>query len=424
MRRVVITGLGVVSPIGSGREAFYTGLRNATPGIDTITHFDASAFPSRIAGEIRDLDITQLELPREVAGAVRRDPKALYGLVAGREALANANLAAAYAPERVGLSMAAGLEIFHLLDLLPHLGAQGIDAATLFHQLESADVGAYLQIPADLAARALAVEANAQGAFCLNVSACAAGTQAIGEAFHAIRDGALDAALTGGYDSMVNPLGVAGFTLLEALSTQNELRGAASRPFDARRDGFVLGEGAAALVLEEREAALARGAVILAELCGYASTLDAFRVTDPAPDRAGARAAMRRALDDASLQPEQIDYINAHGTATRKNDPGETAAIRGVFGEHASHLAISSTKGQIGHLIGAAGAVEAVASLFALHEQLLPATINLEQPDPECDLDYVPLSPRAARVRHVLSNSFGFGGQNAALIFAAAEQEA
>ena len=234
-----------------------------------------------------------------------------------------------------------------------------------------------------------------------------------------MREGAPAVVLTGGYDSMVNPLGVGGFCLLEALSTANELLGAASRPFDARRDGFVLGEGAAMYVLEELERARARGAMILAEVRGYASTLDAYRVTDPDPDGAGAAAAMLGALADAGLTPRAIDYINAHGTGTRKNDPTETTAIKRVFGADAYHIPISSLKSQVGHLIGAAGALELSAALFALEEQLLPATINLTHPDPECDLDYVPLTPRPAKVKRVLSNSFGFGGQNASLVIAA-----
>jgi len=214
----------------------------------------------------------------------------------------------------------------------------------------------------------------------------------------------------------VNPLGVGGFCMLEALSTQNELCGAASRPFDARRDGFVLGEGAGMVVLEQLERALARGAPILAELLGYGSTLDAYRVTDPAPNDEGAAAAMERALLDARLEPAQVDYINAHGTGTRKNDPAETLAIRAVFGEHAEAIPVSSTKSQIGHLIGAAGAVELLAGMFALIEQVVPATINLTHPDPECDLDYVPLVPRPHRVDRFVSSSFGFGGQNAVLV--------
>jgi 3-oxoacyl-[acyl-carrier-protein] synthase II len=419
VRRVVVTGLGVVSPIGVGVPAFFAQLRDATPGVDTIRSFDASAFPTRIAGEVRGLDLPALELPGVVRPALLRDRKSVFGLLAAREALAMAFGGSAIhhvAPARVAAFIAAGLEIFNLEDLVAHVRGGIVDAAGMLAEIESSPALSRLQIPADLGARCIADAAGVQGLLAVNLSACAAGTQAIGEAFWAVRDGAAEVALAGGYDSMVNPLGVGGFCLLEALSTSNERRGAASRPFDAERDGFVLGEGAAIVVLEELGAARARQATILAEVRGYGSTLDAYRVTDPAPDSSGAIAAMRDALRDASLRPEQIDYVNAHGTATRKNDPAETAAIRAVFG--ATPPPVSSTKSQIGHLIGAAGAVELCAALFALREQLLPATINLTHPDPQCDLDYVPLHPRPATVRAVISNSFGFGGQNASIVVA------
>ncbi len=417
MRRVVVTGRGVVSPIGSGLPAFSRGLREARPGGDEIRSFDARAFPTRIAAEVTDLELASLALADP---ALRRDRKSCFGLVAAREALAEAfgpeRPIRAYPSERFGVMVAAGLEVFHLEDLTPHLRGGRVQGPSLSAALHAAPPRAFLQIPAHLAALHAAREAGATGALSVNLSACAAGTQAIGEAFRAIREGALDAALTGGYDSMVNPLGLGGFSLLEALSRANELRGAASRPFDRRRDGFVLGEGAGMLVLEELDAARARGAPVIAEVLGYASTLDAYRVTDPAPDQAGAIAAMRAALGDARVQPEEVGYVNAHGTATRKNDPAETAAIHAVFGAAAARLPISSTKSQIGHLIGAAGAVELLATVFALEASLLPATINLDEPDPECDLDYVPNRPRPAEVAIAISNSFGFGGQNATIV--------
>jgi 3-oxoacyl-[acyl-carrier-protein] synthase II len=328
-------------------------------------------------------------------------------------------LSEAYPQERIGVLLSAGLEIFNLQDLAARVRGRQVMAEGLLSELAQAPPLSRLQIPAHLGARCIARETGAEGMLSVNVSACAAGTQAVGEAFLAIRDGVLDVAVTGGYDSMVNPLGVGGFTLLEALSTQNQLCGAASRPFDSRRDGFVLGEGAGILVLEELSAARRRSAPIHAEVLGYASTLDAFRVTDPAPDQSGAVAAMSSALADARVQPGEVGYINAHGTATRKNDPAETAAIRAVLGAAAERVPVSSTKSQIGHLIGAAGAVELLATLFALEQGILPATINLEEPDPECDLDYVPRTPRTAAVRVALSNSFGFGGQNATIVVGA-----
>jgi 3-oxoacyl-[acyl-carrier-protein] synthase II len=407
MRRVVVTGVGVVSPIGTGAVAFRAGLRAASPGVDLIQSFDARSFPTRIAAEVKDLDLAAVPLPEDLAPALRRDRKSIFGLVA---------------PRRRALIVASGQEIFHLEDVAPHLGHQRIDGAGLLDAVLGGAPSARLQIPGDLGARAIAREADARGLYAVNVSACAAGTQALGEAFLAIRDGAADLAVSGGYDSMVNPLAVGGFCLLGALSTANELRGGASRPFDARRDGFVLGEGAAVLVLEERERARARGARVHAEILGYGSSLDAYRVTDPAPGHAGAVAAMRAALADARLGPQAVDYVNAHGTGTPKNDPAETAALRALLGARADRVPVSSTKSQIGHLIGAAGAVEACATIVALAEGLLPATINLTRPDPDCDLDYVPRTPRPAHVRVALTSSFGFGGQNASLVLGAAEE--
>jgi len=419
-RRVAITGFGVVSPIGSGRDAFFSGLRRASAGIDQIRSFDASGFASRLAGEVKDLDLARLEWPGPERTALQRDRKSAFALHAAREAL---NMAFGgerpslhYAPERVATALGAGLEVFHLADLVPYLEPTHVAAAPLLAATHAAPPGSFLQMPSDLGARCIARLADAAGPFSVNVSACAAGTQALGEAYWLIADGAADAALSGGYDSMINPLGIGGFCLLQAMSTRNDLRGQASRPFDAGRDGFVLGEGAAVFVLEELALAKQRGATILGEVMGFGSTLDAFRVTDPAPGHAGAVQAMQEALDAAELTPSDIDYINAHGTGTRLNDPAETAAIHTAFGESARHVPVSSTKSQIGHLIGAAGAVELVAVLFAMLEETLPATINLSTPDPECDLDYVPNVPRRARVRFAMSNSFGFGGQNAVLV--------
>jgi 3-oxoacyl-[acyl-carrier-protein] synthase II len=312
--------------------------------------------------------------------------------------------------------VARGLEVFHLAYLGRNYRDRAVDGRRIWDEIARSSPYACIQVPSDLGVRLIASEWDAQGPVMVNVSACAAGTQAIGEAMQAIRDGVVDLAIAGGYDSMVNPLGFGGFCMLDAMSKSNDLAAGASRPFDVHRDGFVLGEGAGMVVLEEASAARARGATILAEVLGYGSTLDAYRVSDPAPDQAGAVACIRAALLDGGVEPGSIDYVNAHGTATRKNDPAETAALRAVFGDHADRLAVSSTKSQMGHLIGAAGAVELLAAVFALQRQVLPATINLERPDPACDLDYVPNVPRPGRVRAVLSNSFGFGGQNAAIV--------
>jgi len=423
VRRVAITGAGVVSPIGTGVEAFYRGLREARPGVDTIRAFDASAFPTRLAAEVRDLDRDAIALPPAEAGLLRRDPKSLFGLVAAREALADA-FGAAARPEhvpagRIGCMVASGLEIFHLPAILTFMHDDHFDAGAMLAVADDEPGAGALQLPANTAGRCIAREAGAEGLFSVNVSACAAGTQALGEAWLAVSEGCADVIVCGGYDSMVNPLGVGGFCMLDAMSQANDLGPAASRPFDARRDGFVLGEGAGFFVFEALEVARARGARIRAEVLGYASTLDAYRVTDPPPDHAQAVRAMQGAIASAGLTPGDIDYINAHGTATPKNDPAETLAIRRVFGVHAEQVPVSSTKSQIGHLIGAAGAVELLAGLFALEQGLLPATINLDEPDPECDLDYVPNTPRPAEVKTFLSNSFGFGGQNACIVVGA-----
>jgi 3-oxoacyl-[acyl-carrier-protein] synthase II len=419
-RRVVITGSGVVSPLGTGRERFFAGLREARSGIRLLRSFDASDLAARLAGEVPDLCAEAVPMDFPEAAALRRDPKGLFGLVASREALGQAlgpsRLDTFFDAFRVGVVMATGLEIFHGEDLQPHIHGDRLDVAGLRRAALGAPAHAFLELPSDLAIRCAAREAGMRGPVAVNVSACAAGTQAIGEAFWAVREGELDAVLTGGYDSMVNPLGVGGFCLLGALSESNHRGPAASRPFDVDRDGFVLGEGGAAFFLESLESAERRGATVLGEVLGYGSTMDAFRVSDPDDQQRGAVAAMRAALADARLEPEWVDYINAHGTGTRKNDPAESAAIRAVFGAEAPP--VSSTKSQIGHLIGAAGAVEAMAVLFALGEQMLPATINLDKPDPACDLDYVPNRPRPAKVDVAMSNSFGFGGQNACLVIA------
>jgi 3-oxoacyl-[acyl-carrier-protein] synthase II len=428
VNRVAVTGIGVVSPIGSGVEAFFDGLVRGASGIDVIGSFDAGSFPTRIAGEVRDVDLPAVEVPWPEAEAVRRDRKSAFGVLASREALRTAFGSECptrwYQPHRVAVIAAAGLEVFDLADLVPHLSQGVVNGASLVESLFSGPPLATCQIPADLGARCIAREAGAAGLYAVNVSACAAGTQALGEAFLAIREGAADCAVAGGYDSMINPLGVGGFCMLEALSTANELRGAASRPFDRRRDGFVLGEGAAFCVLENLDRARARGARVRAEILGYGSTLDAFRVTDPAEDHEGAVAAMRGALEVAKLGARDIDYVNAHGTGTRKNDPAESAAIRSVFGADADRVPVSSTKSQIGHLIGAAGAVEFLAGLFALERGMLPATINLEEPDPECNMVHVARTPRPARVRAFMSNSFGFGGQNAVIVAGRPRDEA
>lgn len=417
-RRVVVTGMGVVSPIGVGRQAFYEGLASGRSGIGTIRSFDASTFPSRVAGEVRDLDVMTIGLPDDLRPALIRDPKSVFGVVAAREALGDAfgDAAIPIAPHRRAIYLAGGLEIFYLDDVAAHLDGERIDYRSLLQAVLQEPAESLIQIPADVGARVIAREFGAVTLNSLNLSACAAGMQALGEAFRAVADGSCDVALAGGYDSMINPLGVGGFCRLEVLSRNNEAGSEASRPFDAERDGFVLGEGSAVIVLEELEAALERGAHIRAEVFGYSSSLDAYRVSDPSPDNAGALRAIRGALADARLEPAEISYINAHGTGTLKNDPAEARSIRTAFGAVVEQVPVSSTKSQIGHLIGAAGAVEFCAGLFALERQTLPATTTLRQIAAGCELHHVARTPRRERVKTFLSNSFGFGGQNAAIV--------
>ena len=426
-RRVVVTGMGVVSPIGVNLASFNDGLRQARSGIDRITSFDADGFESRIAGEVK----ASIELPDWICGderaAMERDPKSCFAIEAARQALADAFQTRSpsdfFPGRRISAYIASGLEIFHLHDLVMHFHNGRVQPESLVAALQRSPACSRVQIPSHLAARAIARHAGVKGRLAVNVSACAAGTQAIGEAFRAVRSGLADMAVTGGYDSMINPLGVGGFCMLGALSCANELRGAASRPFDARRDGFVLGEGSAMMVLETYDTARRRGATIYAEILGYGSSMDTYGVADPDPDGNGAVRAMADALREAGVPPERIGYINAHGTGTRKNDPTETIAIRRLFGIAADKIPVSSLKSQIGHLIGAAGAVEFLAGVFALNQGLLPATINLDRPDPLCDLDYVPNKPRPATVDTFLSNSFGFGGQNAVIVAGVVRQE-
>jgi len=428
MKRVAVTGMGVVSPIGVGVERFFDGLRSGRLGIAAIRSFEASTFDACIAGEVsEEINIVPWADPSTVA-AMKRDRKALFALAAAQECFESAfgrkNPSEHFNPRRIGSYIATGLEILHMEDLFPFVRGDGLDGAAIYSELCRTHPLSFIQTPSHLAADNIADKFEAKGLRAVNVSACAAGTQAIGEAFHAIQDGALDAVVTGGYDSMVNPLGLGGFCMLEALSTSNHLEGRASRPFDAARDGFVIGEGAAILMLEEYEAARTRGATIHAEVMGYGSSLDAYRVSDPDPLQTGAVAAMEKALKRAGLTPGDIDYINAHGTGTPKNDPMEAGAIRRVFGDHADRTPVSSTKSQMGHLIGAAGAVEFLAGIFALKEKLIPATVTLEKPDPECRLNHVAGTPVEANVKYFLSNSFGFGGQNAVIVAGSESEDA
>jgi 3-oxoacyl-[acyl-carrier-protein] synthase II len=394
MNRVVVTGWGLASPLGNAVEPFLDGLLAGRSGVRAIRTFDASALPTRIAGEC-DLDAA--------GAALHRDRKVAFALHAGRQAMRTGPRTG-----RSSVVFGVGLELFHLPDLarLRRLGRipDGVDPDT------------FLQSASDESVFALSRLAGATCPGSTHISACAAGTDALGHGFHLVAEGRRDWVLAGGTDSMVNPLGVAGFCALSATSTRNEAPEKASRPFDRTRDGFVMGEGAGALVLESMHHARARGAEILGEIVGYGSSLDAHAISEPHPEGKGAAAAMRAALADAGLKAEDIGAINAHGTSTPKNDPAETMAIRAVFGEGARRIPVSATKSMIGHLISAAGAVEAIAALGTMNRGFVHPTINLDEPDPACDLDYVPHVARAHDYDHVLSTSYGFGGHNAAII--------
>ena len=409
MRRVAVTGFGVVSPVGVGREAFWSALTAGASGIGRITRFDPSTFAVQLAGEVRG----RLELPKDVDEVAGRDPKVGFAFAAAAEALATAG------NPRLGvkslLHLGTSLETFDLAALV-------FDERRDFRSIVEGERP--LQVPLDTAGELIRrhfkdMAIKGSGPFILtNVSACAASAQAIGHGFHAVRSGETELAICGGFDSMINPLGVGGFQLLGALSVENDRGESACRPFDASRSGAVLGEGAAMLVLEPLEKARAEGRTALAEVSGYGSTLDAHGLSAPDPEGRGAERAMRAALADAGIAPEAVGHVNAHGTGTRLNDEVEAAAVRRVFAGSWQRLPVSATKSLTGHLIGAAGAVEAGACLLALVKGLLPPNPWLRKVAPGCELDHVTgTAARAFDGEYALSNSFGFGGQNASLVF-------
>lgn len=419
-RRVVVTGLGCVSPVGNSPAASWDALLNGRSGISLISIFDASHYPARIAAEVKGFDT-------EFADVLRKYPKAgrnaHFALGAGRQAVEDSSLLhAGYEPGRIGVYTGAGeghqdFELF--MSLVARSMKEGqcdLEAFSRF-ALNELDAATEMEQEPHMVSAHLAAEFGFQGPNLNTLTACAAAAQAIGESAKMIEDGTVDAVLTGGSSSMIHPFGVTGFCLLTTLSTRNDQPERASRPFDLDRNGFVLGEGSGMVVLEEYEAARRRGAPIYAELTGYGSTADAYRVTDIHPNGRGAVVAMQLALDDARLNPSDISYLNAHGTSTKANDTLETLAIRKVFGTSADSLPVSSTKSMTGHLVAAGGGIEAVFSVMALGANAIPPTINYETPDPLCDLDYVPLHSRELPVSNVLSNSFGFGGQNVSLVF-------
>lgn len=401
-RRVVVTGFGAVTPLGLNAEDTWRELLRGTSGIGPITHFDASGFDVRIAAEVKGFNG---EAVLGAKNARRMDRYCQLAMCAGFEALSMSGLDVKRDPERVGVLLGSGIG--------------GMTTWEKQHAIlieRGPDRVSPMLIPMmilNMASGNLATEIGAKGPCMSVVTACATASHCIGEAYHIIRRGDADAVICGGSEAAVTPVSVAGFTSMKALSTRNDEPTRASRPFDAERDGFVIAEGAGALVLEDYDLARARGAECYAELVGYGLTADAFHMTQPAPEGEGARRSMQMALRSAGMAPEQVDYINAHGTSTPYNDARETEACHAAFGDHARKLAISSTKSMTGHLLGAAGAVELIFCIQAIRDGVVPPTINYETPDPECDLDYVPNEAREMRVNVAMSNSFGFGGQNA-----------
>ena len=420
-RRVVITGMGCVTPLGVTVEELWANLKEGRSGVGPTTVFDASRFPTRIAAEVKDWTVAAEGQPEDRWQFCGRHTKFAAG--AALQAMRHAGLEQGLnsAPDRLGIYLGSGegqqdFESFTRM-MMASIEGDSLNVANFTRLgLEALHPLSEVEQEPNMPAGHLAALFDAQGPNLNCLTACAASSQAIGEATELVRRGDADVMLTGGTHSMIHPFGVTGFNLLTALSTRNDEPARASRPFDNERDGFVLGEGAAMVILEELEHARARGATIYGEVLGYGSTADAFRITDTHPEGRGATSCIRMALADAGLGLENIDYINAHGTSTSVNDRVESLAIKKVFEERAYKIPVSSTKSMMGHLIAAAGATEAIVSLLAIRDRVLPPTINYENPDPDCDLDYIPNAAREATCRRVLSNSFGFGGQNISLI--------
>jgi 3-oxoacyl-[acyl-carrier-protein] synthase II len=407
--RIVITGIGIISPLGLDTESTWQAILRGESGVDYITAFDPSPFETKFAAEVKGFDPLNYMDRKD---ARRTDRFTQFAIAAARESLRNAGLDLSKTdPNQVGVIIGSGIGgIITLSEQFKVLFERGPDRVSPF---------LVPMMIVDMAGGYLSILLGARGPNFCTVSACASGGDAIGNAYEILRRGDAQVMLAGGAEAPVCPIALAAFNAARAMSTRNEDPKRASRPFDRDRDGFVLGEGAAVLVLETLEHARGRGAPILAEIVGYGLTADAYHITQPAEDGEGGARGLALALRKAGLAPTEVDYINAHGTSTPLNDRTETQAIKAVFGEHAYRLAVSSTKSMTGHLLGAAGAIEAAFCVLAIRDQVLPPTINLENPDPECDLDYVPNQARPARVRVAMSNAFGFGGHNSCLVIRA-----
>ncbi len=410
-RRVVVTGVGLVSALGVGTQQTWDGVLSGKSGIGPITHFDPADFSVRIAGEVKDFDPLDYVSKKDVK---KMDAFIQYALAASTFAMEDSGLLIGEAidavnAERVGVFISSGIGGFATIErehsVLLKSGPRKISP---------------FFIPAmiiNLAAGQVSIRFGAKGPNSATATACSASAHAIGDAMKIIQRGDADVMIAGGAEAAITPMGVGGFAAMRALSTRNDDPRTASRPFDKNRDGFVVGEGAGVVILEELESAKARGATVYAELAGYGMSSDAFHMTTPSEDGDGAKRVMKNAMADAGVEPAAVGYINAHGTSTPYNDRTETMAIRAVFGDHADMLKVSSTKSMTGHLLGGSGGLEAGITVLALKEQIVPPTINYETPDPDCDLDYVPNKARKLEFEYALSNSFGFGGTNAALLF-------
>lgn len=406
MRRVVVTGMGAITPVGNTVESFWNALINGECGIGPITCFDTTEYKAKLAGEVKDFDPTEY---MEKSDVLRSDRFTQLGIASAVQAVEQSGIIGKIDPERIGVYFGTGIGGLHVMS----------DQQKKLLEKGPRKISPYFvpMMIANMCAGMIAIRYNCQGAALPQVTACASGSNAIGEAVRAIRHGYADAMITGGTEASITEVGVAGFINMKALSTAEDPK-AASLPFDARRGGFVIAEGSAALVLEEYEHAAARGANIIAEVCGYGSTCDAYHITSPRPDAAGGARAMADALKEANYDGKEPVYVNAHGTGTHMNDVCETIAIKKALGdEQAAKCYISSTKSMTGHMLGAAGAAEAVASILALREGIIPPTMNLLEQDPECDLNYTPNEAVKVQADIAISNSLGFGGHNACLAF-------
>ena len=404
MPRVAVTGIGAVTPLGNDAKTTWEALREGRSGVDFIKAFDATDLPVRIAAEVKEFDPSGLVGAKDLR---KLDRNVLFALAAAKEAVADAGVDG-FRPERVGVVLGSGIggfnELMRQYDVLKQRGADRVSPSFIQNIL------------VDSASGQIAIELGIRGPNYAVVSACATGSHAVGEGAELVRNGSADIVLAGGTEACVHPLILAGFTNMRGLAAEDEEPARASRPFDATREGFVIGEGAGVLLLENLESAQARGARVYAEVLGYGASNDAYHMAAPDPDSVGVIEMMRQALERSGVAAEDVDYINAHGTATPLGDAAETKAIKEVFGEHAYELAVSSTKSELGHLFGAAGAVEAMVCALAIHDGVMPPTINYRNPDPACDLDYVPNEAREAEIRVALSNAMGLGGHNGCVL--------